>query len=129
MSNQFDSAWLAAREARNKPEPSKASSAVKDGSERAIHDQIEATLKFKRWYYVHSRMDKPATNQVGTCDFIIAAPGGRTFWIEVKRKGGKLTPDQSITRHILMALGHKYAVVYSYQNFLEAITTPEKGKG
>ena len=121
MSNQFDSAWLAAREARNKPEPAKASPAVKDGPERAIHDQIEATLKFKRYFYIHSRMDRATTNQLGTPDFIIAAPDGRTFWIEVKRKGGKLTPDQSITRHILLALGHKYAVVYSYQDFLEAI--------
>jgi hypothetical protein len=66
-------------------------------------------------------MDKPTTNQLGTCDFIIAAPDGHTFWIECKAKGGKLTPDQNITRHLLLALGHRYAVVFNHQEFLEAI--------
>lgn len=91
--------------------------------ESQLHDEIEATLKFKRWFYVHSRMDRATTTKLGTPDFIIAAPDGRTFWIECKRKGGKLTPEQSITRHILLALGHTFAVVYNHQEFLDVINS------
>ena len=91
-----------------------------------LHDEIEATLKFKRWYYVHSRMDRATTSRAGTPDFIIAAPGGVTYWIECKRKGGKLSVDQNITRHILGALGHKFALVFSLQDFLNVINPPKE---
>jgi len=89
--------------------------------EKQLHDEIEATLKFKRWYYVHSRFDCATTTRLGVPDFVIAAPGGITYWIECKAKGRKLTPDQNITRHILLALGHKFAVVFNHQEFLDAI--------
>lgn len=87
--------------------------------ESRLHEQIEAELKRRRLYYVHSRMDRATTTQLGVTDFIIAAPNGITYWIEAKRKGGKLTPEQTITKHILTALNHRYATVYSFDEFLE----------
>lgn len=104
------------------------------GRESELHRQIEEELKRRRWFYVHSRTDKRTTQQLGIPDFIIARPsrlvhrgGGSdtelpdTLWIEVKKKGNKLTPEQTITKHVLTALGHNYSTVYSFAQFLEVI--------
>jgi hypothetical protein len=93
------------------------------GLESDLHDQIVAELIRRRWFFVHSRMDCRTTTQKGVPDFICAAPGNPpdTFWIEAKRKGAKLSKEQNITRHILLALGHKYKIVYSIKDFLDLI--------
>lgn len=98
------------------------------GREADLHRQIEVELKHRRWYYVHSRTDKRTTTALGVPDFIIAGKSDSnfdgepvTYWIEVKKRGGKLTPEQTITKHLLTALGHRYATVYSFAEFLEAI--------
>jgi hypothetical protein len=104
-----------------------ASPSAFDGKESELHKQIEEELKRRRWYYVHSRTDRATTQQKGVPDFIIAMPENKygddpqTLWIEVKKKGGKLSPEQTITKHVLTALGHRFAVVYSFQEFLEVI--------
>jgi hypothetical protein len=97
--------------------------AAKEGCEREskLHEQIAAELQRRRWYAVHSRMDQATTTQSGVCDFICAAPGGVVYWVEVKRRGAKLTKDQAITRHVLLALEHKHRVVYSFQEFLDFV--------
>ena len=87
-----------------------------EGLESKLHEKIEQELIRRRWYYVRSRMDKKSTQPKGVPDFIIASPAKEynpnqypfTFWIEVKRKGSKLTKEQNITRHVLLALGHKW---------------------
>lgn len=101
------------------------------GKESDLHDQIEAELKRRRWYYVHSRTDRKTTQAKGCPDFIIATgaeatSGGykrspRTYWIEVKKRGGKLSPEQNVVQHVLTALEHHHAVVYSFQEFLDII--------
>ena len=107
------------------------SSPLLDGNpverESDLHDQIEAELKRRRWYYVHSRMDRATTTQLGVTDFIIAAPPTgnvgqpRTFWVECKREGEKLNKEQTVTKHVLLALGHKHFVVFSFEEFLDQI--------
>ena len=94
--------------------------------ERDIHDAIEYELNRRRWYYVHSRTDKPTTQRAGVPDFIIALPDGNSLWVEVKKKGGKLSAEQNITRHILLSLGHRFALVFSMDDFLEAISSINK---
>lgn len=94
--------------------------------EGGLHDKIEEELKRRRWYYVHSRMDKRTTTQLGVTDFIIAIPEngemhGRTLWLEAKRHGAKLTKEQNITRHILLASGHWHEVVFSFAQFLKLL--------
>ena len=94
-----------------------------DGPENELHTKIEEHLQqHLRWYYVHSRTDKPTTQNVGVPDFIIAAPRGVTLWIEVKRKGGKLDADQNITRHLLKGLDHTHEVVFSMEEFYEIVS-------
>lgn len=94
---------------------------IEHTGERRLHEQIEADLKIRRWYYVHSRMDAPTTTALGTVDFIIAAPNGITYWIEAKTSNGKLTKEQNIAQHILKALNHKHFVVHSYKEYLEVV--------
>ena len=112
-------------EARRAPkkhfEPSDATT-----EESKLHDDIEEELRRLRWYYVHSRMDKKTTTQLGVTDFIIAIPGGKTLWCEAKAKGKKLTIEQNITRHILSAAGHWHEVVFSKSQFLEVISKCQK---
>lgn len=90
------------------------------GPESDLHDLISEELVRRRWYFVRSRMDRPTTQQAGVPDFICAAPDGKTYWIECKKKGGKLSKEQNITRHVLLALGHRYSTVYSFDEFLTA---------
>ena len=91
------------------------------GKESELHKLIEAELKKRRWYYVHSRMDKASTQQAGVPDFVIAASDGITIWIEAKKKGNKLSKEQTITRHCLLALGHHYATVYCFADYEAAL--------
>jgi len=96
------------------------------GLESKLHDDIEVELKRRRWYYVHSRTDQRTTTQLGVTDFIVAIPADektrpRTLWMEVKRKGTKLTKEQNITRHILVASGHWHEVVYSIGEFMSLL--------
>lgn len=86
--------------------------------EKDLHEQIIQECKTRGWFYVHSRMDMPTTTACGVTDFIIATSDGRTLWIEVKRKGGKVTPAQQGTLHWLERNKQLVAVVYSFENFL-----------
>jgi hypothetical protein len=81
--------------------------AQSNAMEEDIHDDIERLCRSRGWLYVHSRMDKRTTVHVGTPDFIIALPGGRTLWIECKRKDGKLTEKQHGTLRWLRKLGQE----------------------
>lgn len=89
--------------------------------ERDLHDDVEDELKRRRWYYCHSRMDKRTTTQLGVTDFIIAAPNGITIWCELKRKNGKLSVDQNITRHVLLGLDHHHMVAFSLNEFIQKV--------
>lgn len=92
-----------------------------EGLESNLHAQIEADLKNRRWLYVHSRQDKRTTQAKGVTDFIIAAPYGVTYWLEVKRANGKLSTYQNVTKHCLLALGHNHFTVYSFSDYLYAV--------
>ena len=90
-------------------------------SELKLHDEIETELNKRRWYYAHSRTDRPTTTALGVTDFIIAAPNGITYWVEAKAKGRKLTAEQTITKHVLLGLNHRHAVVFSFGEFMETV--------
>lgn len=121
MTNKFDSAWLNQFDMRNAPKHRAPEFVEAVDLESDLHKDIIEELKRRRWYFTHSRTDKRATNTIGTTDFVIAIPGGKTLWLECKRKNGKLTQAQNITRHILVASGHWHVVVYSFKEFLEIL--------
>lgn len=118
----WDQHRVDAHQAKFTPPPQKPDERGVD-IEGDLHDKVESELKRRRWFYVHSRLDKPTTNQVGAPDFIIAAPNGKVFWIELKKHGGKLSKEQNITRHCLLALGQAYEVVYSFKQFVNFINS------
>ena len=50
---------------------------------------------------------------LGTPDFIVAAPGGVTLWIECKTKTGSLSKEQQQFGDKVRSLGHRWALVRS----------------
>ena len=60
-----------------------------------LHDEYEAWLKSQGWFYVHARMDKPSTIQVGHPDFSVFMPHERCCFIEFKQPGKKTTTEQN----------------------------------
>ncbi len=114
---QFTSQWLYERQAKRCPDV-KISDKGDNSPEKLLHEKIAGHCKMKGWYVVHSRMDMPATNGLGTPDFIIATRSG-TFYIEAKRKGKKPTAEQRSAIHWLKTLGHTAEIVWSFDEFLE----------
>ncbi len=89
--------------------------------ESDLHDEIIAFCRSKGWYYIHSRTDRPTTNQVGCPDFCIVMDGGRIVFLEVKRPGSKPTPAQAATIAWLRKLGASAHIVHDMQEFAAAI--------
>ena len=87
MSGKIPDGWV--RQGDGSFSPPKASAARElphrdefEGRESDLHDQIEAELKRRRWYYVHSRTDKRTTqnNSTGVRRILLAA------WLLRERK-------------------------------------------
>lgn len=93
-----------------------------DGPERDLHEQISADLRTRGLYHVHSRMDRPTTTDLGVVDYIVALPDAKTLWLEVKRKGGKMTPHQIGVKMMLEKMGHRHECVYSFKQYWDIIT-------
>lgn len=103
-----------------------ASQAASSHSESDLHESILEFCRSRGWRCVHSRMDRPSTCEVGTPDFAIAMPNGRTVWIEAKAGKGKLTLQQRAWLTALNALGHTTAVVRSMDEFLSVVNQQTK---
>ena len=115
--SDFQYQQMLARTTKVRPGP--APPASRDAQREAdIHDQIEDHCRSKGWYPIHSRMDRATTQRKGIADFIIIAPGGVVFFVEVKRPGGKPTPEQLQFAAICKRHGQLYALVYSYEDYL-----------
>lgn len=91
-------------------------------AESELHEKIAEYCRLKGWLAVHSRMDKPTTQALGVTDFIVVRPCTVLF-IEVKRKGRKPTMEQLAFGAQIKKLGWPHAVVYSFQEFLNFVTT------
>lgn len=91
--------------------------------ERDLHEQTTAELTRRRLYFVHSRMDRAATNGAGTPDYIVAMPDGVTLWLELKTRVGKLSAEQQTAKHLLERSGHRHFIVRSFSQLLEVLET------
>lgn len=89
-----------------------------DSKESDIHEKILAYCRSKGWPVVHSRMDVPQTAGIGTPDFVIALPEGRTAWVEAKTSKGKISQEQLAWMAALRCNGHLAAVVRSFDEFI-----------
>jgi hypothetical protein len=72
------------------------------------------------WRAVWHSTHKPSTANRGTPDFIVAARS-TTFWIEFKKNGEELRPDQAAFRKQLLINGVQMHVVHSAQEAVDLI--------
>ena len=89
--------------------------------EKSIHEDILKFCRSNGYPVVHSRMDRPSTAEIGTPDFVVALPGGRTIWIEAKRPKGKTSSQQAAWIAALKHHGHQASVVRSFPEFLKLV--------
>lgn len=104
-----------------KQEPPREPLVRKATPEAELHDAILAECRRRGLCFIHSRMDRASTIQVGAPDFVIALPAGRTLWIECKSAKGVLRQAQAAFLATLQSLGHEAQVVRSLDQFLSLI--------
>jgi len=59
--------------------------------------------------------------KAGVCDLCLPLPDGRTFWLELKTKTGRLSAIQKEFIGELEALGHIVKVAYGYEQAIEIL--------
>ena len=89
------------------------------GKESDLQAKIERFLTGKGFYFFHDR--SRGSNAKGQPDLVIALPGGRVVWLELKSAKGRLRPEQKQVRLMLMHLGHEWYECRSYRKFLEIV--------
>lgn len=101
----------------------KTEGAVAETRERDLHEAIiqYCNSQWPRWKFVHSRMDKRSTVDVGSHDFTIFLPKSRIICVECKTKTGKLSREQSGWEKEMEMLEHRVHVVRSFDEFLSLI--------
>ena len=110
-------AYLAKESARNRvPAPDDAAD-----DEGELHRQIKEYCASKMWLVESGSMAHKTKRRAGECDLTVAMDNGKTAWVECKKKGGKLTPEQAETIHWLKRLGHIAFVCYSLEQFITQI--------
>lgn len=112
--------------------------------EAELHKQIKdfCAQQFPQWVCLHGSTAHKTHRTIGEPDFVVAAQrkisqplydqfgqihgyATRTeplvVFVECKRPGGKLSPEQQGMRLMLEKLGHKLHVVESMDEFLEVV--------
>ena len=91
-----------------------------DAKESELQSKIEAWCKERGYFHFHDRSRK--VNTPGMPDLVIALPGGKTLWCELKRpKGGKVSVEQQRVILRLNYLGHCVVVVNTFKGFLREV--------
>lgn len=80
---------------------------------------VENYLKRKAKPWLCLKFTSPGT--VGVPDRIVIAPGGKTFYVEVKAPGKKPRPSQLAIHRKFEKLGHKVFVVDDYESVDRAL--------
>ena len=57
----------------------------------------------------------------GVADLVVLLPQGKSLYIEMKVKGNKQTDNQKEFQKKAIALGHNYAVCYTFEEFQQVI--------
>jgi len=112
MARGFDTAWLVSRLAKENAavQPADASDELESVIQSDIKTQLDSLGHACQ--YVWHRMDRKSTCQKGIAD-LVGCYLGVCFWIEVKRKGNKESPEQAGKRMLWKMAGAKTCVAYS----------------
>jgi hypothetical protein len=108
---------LVAYEARRQHKQGLASEGVEKESD--LHAQVVAECKRRGWICMRGSMAEPTARPIGEWDATILADGGRVLFVEMKRKGGKLSPEQAGMIQWAGNLGHRVHVIYNLEQFIE----------
>ena len=57
-----------------------------------------------------------SVNHRGVADRIVCLPDGKAWFVEVKKKGGKLSPLQSLFADDMIRLGQNYTCLWSKED-------------
>jgi hypothetical protein len=82
--------------------------------------RVHTTVKIGR---IPRRLADP-----GTPDRVALFPGGLTLWVEQKRPGGVLSPDQIAWHEWAERCGHRVAVVESAADVIWAVNAARKSE-
>ncbi len=93
-----------------------------DDEIQELHKPIIRWLQERNWPYQYSDPSKRTRSTVGWPDFSIVCPNGKLLFVECKSKNGTLTKEQSAIRARAAELGHYIWVVYSMEEFAEAVS-------
>jgi hypothetical protein len=89
------------------------------GPEKDLQAKAEKLCRERGYHFFHDR--SRGANVPGQTDLVIALPKGRTVWVELKSKHGRLSADQKRVRMMLSALGHEWHDVRSYSQFVSIL--------
>lgn len=106
------------------PQPAQSKAAKRESD---IHGEIIQECRRRGWIYFHGSMAHATKRTTGEPDFVILADAGRVLLVEVKRPGGKLSTDQIAMQAHARKLGHTIHVVYSFEEFCQAVNNNTKG--
>jgi hypothetical protein len=93
-----------------------------DAPEWKLQAKIEGYCRERGLYFFHDRSRR--FNAPGHPDLVIALPGGRVLWLELKSRHGRMTKEQKMVRLMLLALGQEFFEVRSFRGFLLALAEP-----
>lgn len=85
--------------------------------ESDLHALIMDDCRAMGWQFFHGAMSARTHRTLGEPDFIIAADGGRVLWVECKRRGQKLSPEQRAVEAGLRVNGHVLHVVHDWEEW------------
>jgi hypothetical protein len=89
------------------------------GPESDLQSKCETYCEDHGYPFFHDR--SRGCNEPGFVDLVVALPRGRTLWLELKSKNGRLSSDQQRWRRALLYLGHSWHSAHSYRRFLEIV--------
>lgn len=95
-----------------------------DEPEHKLQARIEKWCDERGFYHFHDR--SRGDNRPGHPDLVIAL-AGRTLWLELKSRGGRLSPEQQKVILMLQYLGQEVHEVRSFKQFLDVVNG--KGEG
>lgn len=107
------------------PSEHKIQVALMDYLALALRPELEARAVpngEKRHIAVANRLKAEGVRR-GTPDIFICLPDGKIAWLEMKKPGGSLSPEQKAFRTKVTALGHPYGVAKSIDEALEFLTS------
>ena len=122
---RFTREQVAAHEAKFAPRKPTEFTPVDAGQEAGLHRQILDWCRDNHCAVIHSHMHRKSSQTPGSPDFAIAAPGGRTLWVECKTKAGKVDEEQRVWHFLAERHEHTVHVVRSFEEFLSVIRDQE----